>query len=161
MAQVHEMIYMKMTNGEYVYGTNKAIGLYSVENNCECEYEFDHVPAMKLSGQGGYSEGSTAFKYLGREKQFNEDGTTEIIVKHDPMSVSQPMSQEVLYKDVNGETKVHKTHGWDYNTGKFITVEKWEMELIGIFILVIPFVIGYLVGKQAGIKEAQNNDRVD
>ena len=26
------------------------------------------------------------------------------------------------------------------------------MELIGIFILVIPFVIGYLVGKQAGIK---------
>ena len=158
---MQEMIYMKMTNGEYVYGTNKAIGLYSVENNCECEYEFDHVPAMKLSGQGGYSEGSTAFKYLGREKQFNEDGTTEIIVKHDPMSVSQPMSQEVVYKDENGETKVHKTHGWDYNTGKFITVEKWQMELIGIFILVIPFVIGYLVGKQAGIKKAQNNDRVD
>ena len=75
--------------------------------------------------QGGYSEGSTAFKFLGREKQFNEDGTTEIIVKHDPMSVSQPMSQEVVYKDENGETKVHKTHGWDYNTGKFITVEKW------------------------------------
>ena len=65
MSQVHEMIYMKMTNGEYVYGTNKAIGLYSVENNCECEYEFEHVPAMKLSGQGGYSEGSTAFKFLG------------------------------------------------------------------------------------------------
>ena len=41
------------------------------------------------------------------------------------MSVSQPMSQEVVYKDVNGETKVHKTHGWDYKTGKFITVEKW------------------------------------
>ena len=35
------------------------------------------------------------------------------------------------------------------------------MELIGIFILVIPFVIGYLVGKQVGIKKAQNNDRVD
>ena len=35
------------------------------------------------------------------------------------------------------------------------------MELIGIFILVIRFVIGYLVGKQAGIKEVQNNDRVD
>ena len=35
------------------------------------------------------------------------------------------------------------------------------MELIGIFILVIPFVIGYLVGKQAGIKEAQSNDRGD
>tara|TARA_X000001382_G_scaffold121297_1_gene103475 strand:- start:244 stop:348 length:105 start_codon:yes stop_codon:yes gene_type:complete len=27
------------------------------------------------------------------------------------------------------------------------------MELIGIFILVIPFVIGYLIGKQVGIKE--------
>ena len=35
------------------------------------------------------------------------------------------------------------------------------MELIGTLILVIPFVIGYLVGKQAGIKEVQNNDRVD
>ena len=124
MSQVHEMIYMKMTNGEYVYGTNKAIGLYSVENNCDCEYEFDHVPAMKLSGQGGYSEGSTAFKYLGREKQFNEDGTTDIIVKHDPMSVSRPMSQEKIMKDENGNQYVHKTHGWDYNTGKFITVEK-------------------------------------
>ena len=33
------------------------------------------------------------------------------------------------------------------------------MELIGIFILVIPFVIGYLVGKQAGIKEVQENDK--
>jgi|TARA_B100001248_G_C27322026_1_gene427230 hypothetical protein len=31
------------------------------------------------------------------------------------------------------------------------------MELIGIFILVIPFVIGYFVGKQAGIKEAKKN----
>ena len=33
------------------------------------------------------------------------------------------------------------------------------MELIGIFILVIPFVIGYFVGKQAGIKEEQKNDK--
>ena len=30
------------------------------------------------------------------------------------------------------------------------------MELVGIFILVIPFVIGYLIGKQAGIKEEYN-----
>ena len=30
------------------------------------------------------------------------------------------------------------------------------MELIGIFILVIPFVIGYRIGKQAGIKEEHN-----
>ena len=35
------------------------------------------------------------------------------------------------------------------------------MELIGIFILVIPFVIGYLVGKQAGIKEEQNRNKND
>ena len=33
------------------------------------------------------------------------------------------------------------------------------MELIGIFVLVIPFVIGYFVGKQAGIKEVQENDK--
>ena len=110
MSQMQDMIYMKMTNCEYVYGTNKAIGLYSVENDCECEYEFDHVPAMKLSGQGGYSEGSTAFKYLGREKQFNEDGTTEIIVKHDPMSVSQPMSQEKIMLDENGNQYLSLIH---------------------------------------------------
>ena len=30
------------------------------------------------------------------------------------------------------------------------------MELVGIFILVIPFVSGYLIGKQAGIKEEYN-----
>ena len=28
MAQVHEMLYMKMTNGEYIYGTNLDIGKY-------------------------------------------------------------------------------------------------------------------------------------
>ena len=32
------------------------------------------------------------------------------------------------------------------------------MELIGIFILVIPFVIGYFLGKQAGIKEEQDRN---
>ena len=26
ISQVHEMIYMKMTNGEYIYGTNLDIG---------------------------------------------------------------------------------------------------------------------------------------
>ena len=30
------------------------------------------------------------------------------------------------------------------------------MELVGVFILVIPFAIGYLIGKQAGIKEGYN-----
>ena len=47
MASVHEMIYMKMTNGEYIYGTNLDIGKYSVKHNCECEHEFDHVPPCK------------------------------------------------------------------------------------------------------------------
>ena len=42
--------------------------------------------------------------------------------------------------------------GWDRPS----TMEEY-MELIGIFILVIPFVIGYFVGKQAGIKEAQKD----
>ena len=31
MAQVHEMLYMKMDNGEYIYGTNLDIGKYSVK----------------------------------------------------------------------------------------------------------------------------------
>ena len=52
------MIYMKMTNGEYIYGTNLDIGKYSVKHKCECEREFDHVPPCKLEGQGGYSDGS-------------------------------------------------------------------------------------------------------
>ena len=101
MSCVTEMLYMKMTNGEYIYGTNLDIGKYSVKHNVECEFEFDHVPPSKLEGQGGYSEGSTAFKYVGTD--------------HDPMTTSQGMSEEIVYKDENGNTKVHKTHGWDYN----------------------------------------------
>ena len=31
------------------------------------------------------------------------------------------------------------------------------MEAIGVFILVIPFAIGYMLGKQAGIKEARKD----
>ena len=56
MAQVHEMLYMKMTNGEYIYGTNLDIGKYSVKANCECEHEFEHVNPSTL-----YSK----FKYVG------------------------------------------------------------------------------------------------
>ena len=111
MSQMQEMIYMKMTNGEYVYGTNKAIGLYSVENDCECEYEFDHVPAMKLSGQGGYSEGSKAFKYVGTE--------------HDPMSASHGVAEQKEGVDAYGEKYLYKTNGWDYKTGELIDEEKW------------------------------------
>ena len=88
MAQVHEMLYMKMTNGEYIYGTNLDIGKYSVKHNVECEHEFDHVPPMKLEGQGGYSEGSTAFKYVGTD--------------HDPMTHSHPPAEEKLGTDAKG-----------------------------------------------------------
>ena len=31
------------------------------------------------------------------------------------------------------------------------------METIGIFILVLPFVVGYMVGKEVGIKEARKD----
>ena len=37
MPSISEIIYMKMTNGEYIYGTNLDIGKYSVKENCECE----------------------------------------------------------------------------------------------------------------------------
>ena len=107
MAQMQEMIFMKMTNGEYIYGTNLDIGKYSVEHDCECEFEFDHVPPMKLEGQGGYSEGSRAFKYVGKD--------------HDPMQVSRPPRQKI--KLANGE-EIH-TGGWDYKTGEYFHIEKW------------------------------------
>ena len=35
------------------------------------------------------------------------------------------------------------------------------MELIGIFVLVLPFVIGYKIGKQAGIKEQKITNHID
>ena len=111
MAQVHEMLYMKMTNGEYIYGTNLDIGKYSVKHNVECEHEFDHVPPMKLEGQGGYSEGSTAFKYVGTD--------------HDPMTHSHPPAEEKLRITARGETEIYQTNGWDYKTGEFIYNEKW------------------------------------
>jgi len=111
MAQVHEMIYMKMTNGEYIYGSNLDIGKYSVKHNCECEREFDHVPPCKLEGQGGYSEGSKAFKYVGTD--------------HDPMTHSHPISKEELHLDAYGKKVFKQTNGWDYKTGEFHYSEKW------------------------------------
>ena len=111
MAQVHEMLYMKMTNGEYIYGTNLDIGKYSVKHNVECEHEFDHVPPMKLEGQGGYSEGSTAFKYVGTD--------------HAPMTHSHPPAEEKLGTDAKGNKYFYLTNGWDYETGEFIYNEKW------------------------------------
>tara|TARA_B100001248_G_scaffold39095_1_gene25012 strand:- start:40 stop:375 length:336 start_codon:yes stop_codon:yes gene_type:complete len=111
MASVHEMIYMKMTNGEYIYGTNLDIGKYSVKHNCECEHEFDHVPPCKLEGQGGYSDGSKAFKYVGTE--------------HDPMSASHGVAEQKEGVDAYGEKYLYKTNGWDYKTGELIDEEKW------------------------------------
>tara|TARA_Y200000002_G_scaffold343085_1_gene315354 strand:+ start:670 stop:894 length:225 start_codon:yes stop_codon:yes gene_type:complete len=35
------------------------------------------------------------------------------------------------------------------------------MELIGIFVLVLPFVIGYKIGKQAGIKQQKITSHID
>jgi len=111
MAQVHEMIYMKMTNGEYIYGTNLDIGRYSIKHKCECEHEFNHVPPCKLEGQGGYSDGSKAFKYIGKD--------------HDPMTHSHPPSKEELRITARGEKEFYQTNGWDYETGEFIYNEKW------------------------------------
>ena len=111
MAQVHEMLYMKMTNGEYIYGTNLDIGKYSKKHNVDCEHEFDHVPPSKLEGQGGYSEGSKAFKYVGTD--------------HDPMTFSHPPAEEKLGTDAKGNKYFYLTNGWDYETGEFIYNEKW------------------------------------
>lgn len=51
-----------------------------------------------------------------------------------------------------------------YNKGAYQVIPKKDikhigkqMETIGIFILVLPFVIGYMVGKQVGIKEARKD----
>ena len=84
---------------------------YSIKHKCECEHEFDHVPPCKLEGQGGYSDGSKAFKY---------DGTD-----HDPMTHSHPPSREELRITARGEKEFYQTNGWDYETGEFIYNEKW------------------------------------
>ena len=47
MATISELLYMKMDNGELIYGTNLDIGKYSVEHDCECEFIID----------GGHGEG--------------------------------------------------------------------------------------------------------
>lgn len=58
MPDLSKILYMKMTNGEYIYGTNKDIGRYSVEKDCECEHEFDHINPSTL-----YSK----FTYVGKD----------------------------------------------------------------------------------------------
>ena len=102
-----------MTNGEYIYGITQLKDLLVeyivVKHKCECEREFDHVPPCKLEGQGGYSDGSKAFKYVGTD--------------HDPMTHSHPPKEE-LHTDAWGKS-FKKTNGWDYETGEFIYNEKW------------------------------------
>ena len=53
MAQVHEMIYMKMTNGEYIYGSNLDIGKYLV-NNIESTF-FVRVSGDSMINVGIYN----------------------------------------------------------------------------------------------------------
>ena len=48
MPDLSKILYMKMTNGELIYGTNLDIGKYSVKEDCECEHEFDHINPSTL-----------------------------------------------------------------------------------------------------------------
>ena len=64
--------------GEYIYGTNLDIGDTVLNTNANAN-EFDHVPPCKLEGQGGYSDGSKAFKYVGTD--------------HDPMTFHPPVKK--------------------------------------------------------------------
>ena len=36
MPSISDLLYMKMDNGELIYGTNLEIGKYSVKHDCEC-----------------------------------------------------------------------------------------------------------------------------
>jgi len=67
MSCISEMLYMKMDNGEFIYGTNLDIGKYSVKHDCDCEHEFDHVNPSTI-----YSK----FTYIG--------------TGHNPAAVSVP-----------------------------------------------------------------------
>tara|TARA_B100000287_G_C20535460_1_gene742548 strand:+ start:682 stop:936 length:255 start_codon:yes stop_codon:yes gene_type:complete len=75
MATISELLYMKMDNGEYIYGTNLEIGKYSVEHECECEHEFEHVnPSTLYSKFTWVGEGNnptnfeTQSRYMDYEK---------------------------------------------------------------------------------------------
>ena len=75
MSNISELLYMKMDNGELIYGTNLDIGKYSVEHNCECEHEFEHVnPSTLYSKFTWVGEGNnptnfeTQSRYMDYEK---------------------------------------------------------------------------------------------
>jgi len=54
MGSISELLYMKMDNGELIYGTNLDIGKYSVEHDCECETEFEHINPSTLYSKFTY-----------------------------------------------------------------------------------------------------------
>ena len=54
MASISEMLYMKMDNGELIYGTNLDIGKYSVKHDCDCEHEFEHINPSTLYSKFTY-----------------------------------------------------------------------------------------------------------
>lgn len=75
MPSISEILYMKMDNGEYIYGTNLDIGKYSVKYDCDCEHEFEHVNPSTLYKQFTYvgtDHNPTSFetqsKYMDYEK---------------------------------------------------------------------------------------------
>ena len=64
MASIAEILYMKMDNGEYIYGTNLDIGRYSVKHDCECEHEFNHInPSTLYSKFTWIGEGHNPTKF--------------------------------------------------------------------------------------------------
>ena len=54
MPSISDLLYMKMDNGELIYGTNLEIGKYSVKHDCECEEEFDHINPSTLYSKFTY-----------------------------------------------------------------------------------------------------------
>tara|TARA_B100000902_G_C26585034_1_gene563049 strand:+ start:254 stop:508 length:255 start_codon:yes stop_codon:yes gene_type:complete len=54
MPSISDMLYMKMDNGKLIYGTNLDIGKYSVNHDCECEHEFDHINPSTLYSKFTY-----------------------------------------------------------------------------------------------------------
>ena len=75
MSNISELLYMKMDNGELIYGTNLDIGKYSVEHNCECEHEFEHVNPSTLYSNFTFvgtgrnpTEFATQSRYMDYEK---------------------------------------------------------------------------------------------
>ena len=57
MAQMQEMIFMKMTNGEYIYGTNLDIVIYMVGHDWDGCFQFHIFQQFKVYGNVGSNKG--------------------------------------------------------------------------------------------------------